>query len=424
MPLNQDSINRRRQLAAALQEQSMLPIEAPNYPGAQISPWQGAAKLAQALFSALGQRKANKQQEQLDTQRAGETQAMIGSLGIDPAKAQALSAALSGGNPAAAPILSAQLQGQHDVTQNKAAMERVTAENAAQAEAAKQAAQEQGNRDWRKSIYDAIQSQMEAQAKASLPPEDYTLGGNTRFSGATNQQLATVAPTNAINSPFELWRKDNPGGTWEQWAALQKDQTPPSEPLYPVFENGKVVYKPRSQAAGMEAPRTVYDAQGNPTTGGMPVSLTPPPSIPEGTQTSLTGWKLAIDQIDKDIIPQIQKMKESLGPLTGRITLAEITKLGGLGASKEQIQLATDMRRLLMSQAFAEGGKQLTPTEKEEFVALNPALTDTFDQAMIKAQRARDYLDRRYKTRLEVMPARQRGQLPASAPKGDPLGIR
>lgn len=199
------------------------------------------------------------------------------------------------------------------------------------------------------------------------------------------------------------------------------------EPLYPVVEGDSVVYRPRSQAAGSYAPRTLYDISGNPTTAGQAgMAATPPPTVPDATQSSLAGWTLAMQQIDRDIIPALQKAKGQggFGPLAGRVKLGEIEQMGGMGATPQQIALAVDLRRLLMSQAFAEGGKQLTPTEKEEFIALNPALTDTLEQAMIKAQKARDFLRDRYLNRLQTMAPRQRGLVPAApGPGGPPPGV-
>ena len=187
------------------------------------------------------------------------------------------------------------------------------------------------------------------------------------------------------------------------------------EPLYPVMEGGKPILRPRSQAAGQATPTTIYQASGMPSVGGVPgISTTPPPPIPDTTQASLAGWKQSIGQIDA-ILPQLRSAKNALGPLTGRIKLAEIEKLGGLGATPEQIKLAVDIRRSLMSQAFAEGGKQLTPTELGVFEGLTPALTDTMEQAIIKAEQSRNYLQTRYDERLSTMPYRQRAQIPEAA---------
>lgn len=195
------------------------------------------------------------------------------------------------------------------------------------------------------------------------------------------------------------------------------------EPLYPVVQGNQIVYMPRSQAAGQAAPRTIYDPSGMPSLAGQPgVSTQPPPTIPEGAQASLSGWKTSIDQIEKDILPQLKESKSRLGPLAGRILALEIDQLGGYGAKPEQIQLAMSLRRSLMSQAFADGGKNLTGTEKEIFDTMLPKLTDTYEQAVVKAQEAANYLRGKYEDRLATMPVNQRRQMAPLAPPPSSTG--
>ena len=74
-----------------------------------------------------------------------------------------------------------------------------------------------------------------------------------------------------------------------------------------------------------------------------------------------------------------------------------------------------------MSEAFSRGGQQLTEVEKSEFRALNPRLSDTFEQAMIKAQMSRKYLSDRYDLRLKMMGPRQRPQVPSVPPQPSSL---
>lgn len=198
-----------------------------------------------------------------------------------------------------------------------------------------------------------------------------------------------------------------------EWQAFKAQQG--GEPLYPVMEGNTPVLRPRSVAAGKPTPTTIYQPSGLPTVAGIPgLSTQAPPPVPDITQASLAGWKQSISQIDQ-IMPLLKQAEDTLGPLAGRIKLAEVEKLGGMGATPEQIELATRLRRLLMSQAFAEGGKQLTPTEKEEFIAVNPHMTDTLRQAMINARLSKEYLEGRYQNRLDAMPVRERMQLQGGA---------
>lgn len=101
----QQAIDRRRQLAAALQQESLSPIEQPQMAGVNVSPWQGAAKLAQALFAALGNRKLDKKQAELDkeiqAQRLSQALALIQAQvpGITPERAQALAQGIIAPDP-------------------------------------------------------------------------------------------------------------------------------------------------------------------------------------------------------------------------------------------------------------------------------------------------------------------------------------
>ncbi len=196
------------------------------------------------------------------------------------------------------------------------------------------------------------------------------------------------------------------------------------EPLYPVIgAGGTTPYLPRSQAQGKSAPRTLYDAAGNPTTGGVRgQSLTPPAPVPEGAQESIAGMRNALAQF-KDVESMLRNPKfTTLGPAMGRIKLAEINKLGGLGATPQQIQMATALQRLLSQQAFAQGGKQLTPTELEQFSLVSPNMNDTLAQAIVKAREGIKYLRRAHDIRVSVLSPRQQGQLGGGANLPAPPG--
>lgn len=69
------SIERRRKLAEALQSQSLEPIQTNQMAGGwvvPVSPWQGAAKMAQALMGGYGQKQADERQKALAAQLRGE----------------------------------------------------------------------------------------------------------------------------------------------------------------------------------------------------------------------------------------------------------------------------------------------------------------------------------------------------------------
>lgn len=72
----QESINRRRQMAQALQQSAILPIQSQR-PDVPIHATQGLAKLAEALFAGLINRKLDKQQSALDTQTEADRQSQF-----------------------------------------------------------------------------------------------------------------------------------------------------------------------------------------------------------------------------------------------------------------------------------------------------------------------------------------------------------
>lgn len=68
----QQAIERRRQLALALQQQALQPLEAPPVPGALASPAQGIAKMVQALLGNYQNRKLDQQQKALEQRIQGD----------------------------------------------------------------------------------------------------------------------------------------------------------------------------------------------------------------------------------------------------------------------------------------------------------------------------------------------------------------
>lgn len=71
---------RKRQLAQALQQQSMEPLQDPGYAGAKISPVQGFAKLAQALIAAYQNKKIDQQQTALSKEAQGSKENMLSNM--------------------------------------------------------------------------------------------------------------------------------------------------------------------------------------------------------------------------------------------------------------------------------------------------------------------------------------------------------
>jgi hypothetical protein len=63
----QESLDRRRKMAEALQQQAILPIEMPNVPGAKVSPYQGLAKLLQGYIAGKNLERAEEEKKQYET---------------------------------------------------------------------------------------------------------------------------------------------------------------------------------------------------------------------------------------------------------------------------------------------------------------------------------------------------------------------
>lgn len=91
----QESLDRRRKMAEAMQQQAILPIEMPTVPGAKVSPYQGFAKLLQGYIAGKNLEKAEQEKKQYETdymsdigfllRNAGKTDTIQGDV-ITPAK--------------------------------------------------------------------------------------------------------------------------------------------------------------------------------------------------------------------------------------------------------------------------------------------------------------------------------------------------
>lgn len=62
----QESLDRRRKMAEAMQQQAILPIEMPTVPGAKVSPYQGFAKLLQGYIAGKNLERAEEEKKQYE----------------------------------------------------------------------------------------------------------------------------------------------------------------------------------------------------------------------------------------------------------------------------------------------------------------------------------------------------------------------
>lgn len=186
------------------------------------------------------------------------------------------------------------------------------------------------------------------------------------------------------------------------------------EPTVLVMEGNTPVYRRRSDAIGKPGVRTVFDIHGNPTTGGAEgVSLTPPIPVAASVGDQIYGLKTSVDALS-DLQPLL---KGTLGPALGKVKLFEINKLGGLGATAAEMNLASLLQRAITQQAFSNGGKQLTITELQQFTSMLPKMDDTVLNAAIKARNAIAFLERSLRTRIDTLSPVQRGLLGPSYSK-------
>jgi hypothetical protein len=91
----QESLDRRRKMAEAMQQQAILPIEMPTVPGAKVSPYQGFAKLLQGYIAGKNLERAEEEKKQYETdymsdigfllRNAGQSETIPGDV-ITPAK--------------------------------------------------------------------------------------------------------------------------------------------------------------------------------------------------------------------------------------------------------------------------------------------------------------------------------------------------
>jgi hypothetical protein len=91
----QESLDRRRKMAEAMQQQAILPIEMPNVPGAKVSHLQGLAKLLQGYIAGKNLERAEEEKKQYETdymsdigfllRNAGKSETIQGDV-ITPAK--------------------------------------------------------------------------------------------------------------------------------------------------------------------------------------------------------------------------------------------------------------------------------------------------------------------------------------------------
>jgi len=167
----------------------------------------------------------------------------------------------------------------------------------------------------------------------------------------------------------------------------------------------------------LEVPETGDPAMWFPSTGEVKVApggLSKPASpLSQGTQQQLSGLLTSTKKmanIEKNLKTGVYK---TLGPVAGRITLAQASPSGlnNFGLTPTQIKMVVELKDALMDKSFGEGGKQLTPTEKEMFGWVEPLPNDTLESAIIKAANHLKTASMAIKSRWSTIDPKQRKRL-------------
>ena len=81
LTVEQESLDRRRKMAEAMQQQAILPIEMPNVPGAKVSHLQGFAKLLQGYIAGKNLERAEEEKKQYEADTMGDYAKVIDLMG-------------------------------------------------------------------------------------------------------------------------------------------------------------------------------------------------------------------------------------------------------------------------------------------------------------------------------------------------------
>ena len=153
---------------------------------------------------------------------------------------------------------------------------------------------------------------------------------------------------------------------------------------------------------GFVAPNGAFTpAPVNPATG-LPYQTTPDPNIAQGSRTEIAARDSVLGLID-DVDNRVKGIESTLGPVMGTLLKVQMKYLGGYGTTPQEQEAATALATLLSERSFAEGGKNLTGTEKEMLSSQLPAPTDTVEQALSKLRVVKQFLTGKQRNALEIL---------------------
>lgn len=147
--------------------------------------------------------------------------------------------------------------------------------------------------------------------------------------------------------------------------------------------------------------------------------------VDQGTRFRLGDMSSARKQLQslRNLL-QDPEVKQYLGPVMGRLTVAQMTKGGGVFTSPKQREVMIRVAQAFNTAANAFGGKVLPPNEVERVAKAFVYENDTLDQMDQKAQLALDvYDDNIERTVLSLGPEGQNQQRPMLEHEGFDTGF-
>lgn len=159
----------------------------------------------------------------------------------------------------------------------------------------------------------------------------------------------------------DRWTGGGAGGHKRVRSSTQGWKNTPEGPVFGAnitFDDGEVIFRP-------------YEGGASPLYGIEPS---------QGDRNAFIGAGSSYSDLD-NVLTNFEKAdaKGLLGPVVGRASEFSVKYLGGAGLSEEDRALIQSLDRARTMAAFAEGGKQLTGTEKEYFDLNYPRLQSTTD---------------------------------------------
>lgn len=133
--------------------------------------------------------------------------------------------------------------------------------------------------------------------------------------------------------------------------------------------------------------------------------------IPQGASDKILGMAETRKQI-QELLPNLEKIKSRIGPLAGRISLAELEKAGGsFGLTPEEMTVLNQINTLLKTETFRNAGQAVSIGEKK--LAQSNLITplDGIELALVKGKELDRIFSRDMTRRVMSLPAAGQRQM-------------